>query len=476
MINNNNGSIAMAIVVILIALMSGLSFSSIAFSDTNTMKSQIQQIQEFHLLRSEVSRGRLVCSQLQQQQYPPEFVTLPTRRSKIEFGSHVSDYNINTRIDVIDDNTKFKISTLIDSHRTGVKKYGQYVMGSLQTLAIFHYFTDQDLDASGIAGNIRFFGQDVIYGRVHSNTDIWIRQAGGGSNNGWPTFHGLVTTSGQIRVFQGSTYPENDIFLGGLIQNYPSIVFDPTADLVRNNASFPFGRQERDDRIAFIDINQSSFSSWRGNIVVSDPDTFIVYDEYPPYGPIGDSIGVNIIDRIDTLWSVGPSGNVINGSVFVPYELWISGNVRGSQTWASSHNIYIKDDITYTNTTPGLPPDGGVDGLHPVNTTDYFGLISEKHIIVQYGYKHPDNEIRYKPNTNSIFMYGAFCAMGQGSGIQPDFDKGVVTFQYHFPKGSTPAQIWQQDFYQNIDLHRFRYPTTAFDPWLVGLDYPWYNP
>ena len=92
-------------------------------------------------------------------------------------------------------------------------------------MAIFHYFTDVDRGPDDIPGNIRFYGGDEVHGRTHSNSDIWIRQAGGGSNDGWPIFTGLVTTSGRIRVYGGGDYPKDRIFRGGLIEHYPRVMF-----------------------------------------------------------------------------------------------------------------------------------------------------------------------------------------------------------------------------------------------------------
>ncbi len=484
MIKNNIGSIGIALIIILISTLSGFTLSMIAFNDTKSFRQQLQMVQQLHLLRSEVGRARLICSHLELEATNEGNIhtILPIRNINIQFKNFRTIYNAKTKIKYMPSSKQkgYKISTLTTANRyneiSPIKKYSENFIQSLQTLAIFHYFTDQDLDHSGIPGNIRFFGQDVIYGRVHSNTDIWIRQAGGGTNNGWPTFHELVTTSGEIRVYDGGSCPTLQVFRGGLIQNYPPIIFQPTAELVRRNGLSPYGHTPIDNQIAFVTINNTSYNISIGYITSTTVDTLIIYDSYPPYGAIGNQIGMNIISRIDTTWAPGSVGSLNNRSIFIPFQLWISGNVGSGQTWASTHNIYIKDDITYYRTIPGLPPDGGIDNNYPINNSDYFGLISQKHILIQYGYKHPQTNIRYKPNTNNIYLYGAYCAMGQGSGIEPDHDKGVVTFQYQFPKGSTPDQVWQGDLYTNIDLHRFKYPTSPFNPWLPGLDYPWYNP
>jgi hypothetical protein len=101
------------------------------------------------------------------------------------------------------------------------------------------YFTDIESDPNGFP--VRFYGPDVLYGRVHSNQDIWIRQAGGGNNNNWPTFWGWVSTCGVIKVYPdgGHTFPETDVFRGGLSEGYPYTVFPEPATLTSTRSSMP---------------------------------------------------------------------------------------------------------------------------------------------------------------------------------------------------------------------------------------------
>jgi hypothetical protein len=485
LIKNQKGSLGIALVVALIAVLSGGSLSLVAFRDVRSMRLQLDSTQQFHILRSEVDRGRLVASIYEGMDNPPPITTLPDRKINIDFGTHRTQYTARTKLNTYTEfaQTGFLIRSLItavrgtgqlvsEEMRSPVKRYGENFIQSLQTLAIFHYFSDIDRALDDVEGNIRFYGADVVHGRVHSNTDIWIRNLGG-----WPTFTGLVTTSGEIKVYPGggSDFPEDQIFQGGLIENYPRVVFDPTADLIRANGIRPFGHIEYDNRIAFVTVDGGAYESYIGNIVPGD--TLVVYDSYPPYGPVGDSINFNVVP--DTLWAPGPSGSVTNNSVWVPYELWISGTFAGRQSWGSAANIYLKDDIVYQGTLIGQPPDGGEDGMLPINESDYLGIISEKNIIIQYGHVHPSDDSRNRPNTNSIYIYAALCAMGEDDGPNQygiHNNAGIFTFQYQFPKGSTPNQIWNGEMWEKIDLHRFRYPTSPFMPWPPGLDYPGYNP
>lgn len=347
----------------------------------------------------------------------------------------------------------------------------------------YHLFTDIDRGGDDVPGRIVWWEGDILYGNVHSNSDIYLR------NNSWPTFHGLVTTAGTVRVSPGggTNYPQDEIFRGGLIENHPPIRFNQASADVRRNSILPLGAEERDDAIAYVTVDGSDYEIMLGEIItedVTDPDfewiegvnQFTIYDSYPPYGPIGEETGTNRIPGKDTVWTLAAEGALVEGSSFIPMEMWISGDFSGRQTWASSHDIYLKDDLTYRNTTPGQSPDGydsqGNQTL-PVNQTDYLGIISEESILVQYGHYHPRDSVRFRPNTDDIYLYGAYCASGLGDN---PWDDGLFTFQYQYPKGSTPPQSFQGEFYDKIDLHLYSYPTTAQSPWPPGLDYPWYNP
>lgn len=494
LLKEQRGSLGIAMVIAVIAVLSGVSLASLAFNDSRGLRLQLDALQQFHYIRSEVSRARIVVSSFPEAGAVPEMMYLPIRNIPVSFSNNRTVYRTRTKIESysVFDHSGHLIRTLVtavrgnpsslgDENQSPVKKYSENFIRSLQTLAIFHYFSDIDRALDDVEGNIRFFGQDVIYGRVHSNTDIWIRQIGGGNNQGWPTFWGLVTTAGEVRVYGGGTYDVDQVFRGGLIENYPRVVFEPTADLVRQNGNRPFGNEASDDKIAFVNIEGLTFTARIGTISdIYPPEEFIIYSSYPPYGPVGDPIGVNYVTMRDTTWVIASGTLQDNTSYWVPFELWISGEVAGKQTWASSHNVYIKDDITYDRTVTGQPPDGGADGLYPVNDRDYFGLISEESIYIQYGHYCPIDSVRKRPNTQDVYIYGALCAMGDAAGeTTPNgiyAKDGIFTFQYQFPKGATPDQMAQGEWFTMIDLHRFRYPTSAFDPWPPGLDYPWVNP
>ncbi len=490
------GNIGIAIVVSLIAVLSGTSLAAVAFRDTLSFRYQLDGIQQFHLLRSEVGRGRLLASHFESVPTPPLQTVLPIRSIEVEFGNHRTVYNARTKLDLyhLEFESGYYIRSLITAIRgegrlfdveqkSPVKRYGENQILSLQTIALFHYFTNVDRTFNDLRGNIIFWAEDIIHGRLHSNSEIHINYTMGGA---WPQFYGLVTTSEDIRVNPGSTtnFPEEEIFFGGLIEEFPRIVFEPTADLVRRHGARPLGFDEEDNKIAYVTVDGSAYELMVGEVVTEHPVTewiegynqFTIYSNYPPYGPVGTEIGVNRIPKTDTIWTSLAGGNVNNTSVFIPMELWISGEFGGRQTWGSSGHVYLKGDLTYRHTTVGQRPDG-IDGdgnqTLPVNTVDYLGIISEESIHMKYGHWCPDDSVRMKPNCNNIYMYGAYCAMGESE--YPWYD-GMIQFDYHCPKGSTPPQYWRGEFFKFIDLHLFNYPTSSMNPWPRGLDYPWYNP
>jgi len=408
-------------------------------------------------------------------------------------------------------------------------------------LTDFMYFTDteksENEDGGPAASILKFWGPDVLDGPVHTNDDIWIFCCGGG----WPTFHGLVTTAGRIMDFATGAFaiysaPMDQIFLGGYAEEVSQIEFNPSADLIRQNG-LALGYEGND--IVYVKLHDGSFDCMFGDVITTGVDTFKVYSWFPHNGAIAnavvnnggnwfedaDHIYTNTIAYYDTIWTCGPSFPVVNQSVWVgDAELWIEGEVYGPQTWASADTIFIVGDITYANTVPGEAPD---DPENP-NTTDYFGLVSEKKILIKYKHKDPFNDMELRDdNCNDLMLYGAYAAIGDGDeniyGNMACHYDGIFTYEYHHPHGSTPdftalsPYTLQETLYTNIDLQKYVFPpnemlppeisgfnlhggepqvngTCGFpyeDPGYInsypnsdssnyaycdGTDYPWYNP
>ncbi|NQV19433.1 MAG: T9SS type A sorting domain-containing protein [Armatimonadetes bacterium] len=364
-----------------------------------------------------------------------------------------------------------------------------YITGKKKQLSYYEHFTNiEEFENANINQPItRFRGTDVFHGPVHSNSDIWIEQGGGGNNNGWPTFHEKVTTAGNFLHYPSGILlvyvaPMDMIFLGGYQEELLN-PYGPIATELRMYGMQPFSNPDAD--IVYVKINGSAYQSWYGEIELVDYEDFDVYSWYPMnaahanaiidaggnWFEDSDIVWTNQIAIYDTTWIPGPNGTVNNYSIFVEdQQLWIEGYISGKQTWGCADTIFIVGDITYQGTTMGAPPDED-----PVNMTDYFGLVSEKKIIIKYKNIDPfENFSISADNCNDIYLYGAFAALGQGDtliyGANACHYDGIFTFEYQHHHGSTPnftamsPYSFDDTLYTYIDFHKFIYPHSPFVP------------
>jgi len=361
-----------------------------------------------------------------------------------------------------------------NNRKSMIRKYGVFTLET-ETFAKYMYFTDVELDPNGFP--VRFYGPDVLYGRVHSNEDIWIRQAGGGNNNGWPTFYGWVSTTGVIKVYPdgGHTFPESDVFQGGLSEGYPYTVFPEQATRIRRNGMVLGPSYFDPNKIVYAEVDGVSASAMLGTIETptANADTVWTNNTYPPGQP-GTHAWVNRYSVSDTVWTSIGSSSTINKSRFVFGRLWLKGNFASYQTWGCGDTLFIIGDITLHGTPLGNSPEN--------NRGDVVGLVSEKSILVKYGYRSPIDSLRYHDTSGptsgnplgGVWIYAAMAALGDGHGNSRK--DGVFTFEYQHPHPSTPDLRINNVLYTRIDLHRRRFPQTASAPWPALLDFPWYNP
>ncbi|MCD4829544.1 MAG: hypothetical protein K8R90_08985 [Candidatus Cloacimonetes bacterium] len=494
---NEKGEIAIAILVSIVALISGLSMSMVAGRDANAALYQLDQVQELSLLRSDIRRGNVANSFLPSS---IDNLTLPVRYVEIHNGLSRTTFAIKTKIGRaqlqggLQVYTRRGITTLVRAfrtrssstsfggsrHKSPVETFGRKTV-QRQTFAGYMYLTNTDESVNN--DPVYFYGYDELWGRVHSNTDIWLQNVGG-----WPTFHGHVSTAGEI-CSDGAPNPDQ-VFLDGYTEHAPEIDFSPSMNLIRQNGTHMWSIHP----ISFVTIEGASYTAQLATFDILEPDTLFVYNLYPPYGPIGDSLGYNYLALRDTTW-VSAGSSIGNGATFLVEsdELWIKGVCRGAMTWATEGTMKLAGDITYHHTTPGVPPDGS--GSESENQRDYLGLVAAKSILIQYGYKNPVDSVRHRPNCDDynegIYIYGALAALGNGQG-DPHQD-GVFSFEYQYPHQSTPNTWYQGEYFDNIDLHLGYYPPAdpPYWPWPAkggggynyaamndpqGPDYPWYNP
>ena len=308
----------------------------------------------------------------------------------------------------------------------------------------------------------RFHGLDHIDGSLRTSGDLWIRQAGGGSNGGWPTFDGLVITSGEVKVYPGggSDYPVETVFPGGLIEHAPTN-FGAVSHRFDGRIIGP----DYDPKyIVYAEVNGTTATLYLGEKIRMPESSLAVYPEYPSPN-LADPLFTNHVAIADTIWvPMGGAAHIPDGSIFYcPNELWIKGTFAGNQTWASGSNIKIIGDILLAGTPAGEDPSG--------NPNDFVSLISERSIEVKYGYQNPVDSLRYhvcRADDNPICIYASLAAMGRND--------GCFTFEYQHPHPSVPAVNIYDSYWDNIDLHRYRFPQITTNPWPATIDYPFYNP
>ena len=472
---SDNGSVLVMVVAVMLSVVAVASSASLmVVCGHNQLQTQYShdKIQEELFLRSEATRLHLAIEHDDARRLPGRIIEVlePDRRTTYYISSRGQHIVINSFMGLATEQA-YAIQSLItakrerwivQSYKSPIKRYSERLIKN-KSLAEYQYFTDieasENADGGFAAALVKFYGADDLYGPVHSNDDIWIQNQGG-----WPTFHDFVTTSGRIMDFATGapaiqSAPMDQIFLGGYAEEVPPIIFSPNADLIRENG-LTLGDDDTD--IVYVVLSNGSFDARFGAIETVGVDTFGVYSWFPHNTTLANNvvtnggnwyedsehIWTNYITVHDTTWTTGTSFPVIGQSVWVDEaELWIEGSVYGAQTWASADTVFIVDDIIYQGTTHGEPPDDEGN----INFTDYFGLVSEKKILIRYKHKDPfaNMELR-EGNCIDVMLYGAYAAIGEGDpnlqGIMSCHSDGIFSFQYQHPHGSTPDFVAMTPF------------------------------
>ncbi len=495
-LKQKTGNISIAMLLMVVSVMSGFTMASLALRDIMSFQYDFENVQAQILLRSEAYRGQSIMEKVGSLVVP-----IPTSERSVEIvGSGIKrtfkiqsmlapgSFSLDETISATDQkqttqvhsrvNTKAGVgqAAFSNNRKSIVRKYGVFTLET-ETFAKFMYFTDHEGDPNG--GPVRFYGPDVLYGRVHSNDDIWIRNAGGGNNSGWPTFYGWVTTGGLIRVYPDGNhnFPQQTIFRGGLSEEYPYTVFPEAATTIRRRAQI-LGPQNYDPQnIVFAEIVGSSCQGTLGRIGEAQMDTARVYtnNSYPPGQ--GTHAFMNRYIYRDTTWSLMGNSSSANKSRFTHGRLWIKGDFSTYQTYGCGDTIFIVGDITLNGTPKGQDP--------ATNLRDVVGLVAEKSIVIKYGYRGPIDSIRYHETSGAnsgsmyggVWIYAALAALGDGHGN--DRKDGVFTFEYQHPHPSVPDVRLNGVLYTRIDLWRRKFPQANITQWSASapqIDYPWYNP
>ncbi|MCF7918627.1 MAG: T9SS type A sorting domain-containing protein [Candidatus Cloacimonetes bacterium] len=359
-----------------------------------------------------------------------------------------------------------------------------------------------------------FKGADVLWGPVHSKDDIYIHQQGSGTNNGWPTFHDMVSTEGLIidaATGQSAilTAPIDEIFLGGYRENAPDHFTLPESSGYVYENGFDLSTS-RDRDLIYVKLEGTTATCRYANISYT-LDTLTVYNSFPDELhndiEVGDSLWTNIVEIPVIEWDeMTFIITVLNCEVIVHCDMWIEGSVSGFQGWYGTENIYITDDLLYGSTEPGEEP----DLLDP----DRLWLCSEKNLFIKYKNYDPDSGTIKTDNCDGLYIYGILTALGMPEQEEYEWSSGGLRTEYLHPHGSTPeftytypgGEEWE---IQYPDLYKYVYPDgenftgdTGFimhsnsqpagyatcgypyeDPAYgngmttpYGTDFPWYNP
>lgn len=504
-IKSQSGNVALAMLIAVIAVMSGLSISSMSLRDTIAAQTDLESIQSLHLLRAETLRGQsfletaaktdptlsgglrtplrsvpisgshyaktyTMQSQVSRLAYQSEGLNVDGQSSST--GQSEAEYSVRSLVE-----TKTGIGQVayFSSNKSIVRKYSELQVFQ-DTGPIFMYFTEQEQDPGGEP--VRFDGRDYFNGPVHSNSDIWIRNM-----SGWPLFDALVTTSGTIKVYPNGdhNFPEETVFPGGLIENYQTYEYPSEMTALRQNGTRVGPSSFSEDNIVMVEVQDGAYQAWLATI---QPATYKIAGVWPnyPFGYQNPPLFNNRVSYRDTVWTPIGGGTSAGRSMFVNCKLWIKGTFQGRQSWGAADSLSLIGDILLTNIEPPASPIG--------DRYSMVGLISEESIVIKYGYFNPIDTLRYHTNMGAdadftdpagggIWIYAALAALGNGQGN--GYEDGVFTFEYQHPHGSIPEQIINipgvgDTLFTWIDLHRNRWPQTASALWPPMLDLPWYNP
>ena len=354
-------NLALAMVLIAVAVSSMVSLVNMINDDRNTINWMKDRFQQELLLRAESKRINYMLER--------SMVILPKRTVEIVGRDRVATHMINHRrstttvaniIGVSSEAARVEVMCATKHSRrhlparmSPVKSFMEK-LSRRSSLAQYQYFSDierSDIsdDPNSDAAKVRFAGSDELFGPVHSNDDIWIRNivpTGGTAVNqqapGWPLFHDIVTTAGKIKIYpSGATLPGGCpvdlVFLNGYKEEVPPIAYEPDAKDIKRRGAAPFGLDEDPNLdIIYLDIRGNSLEMKAAKISHPKIDTFVVYTSYPdalnPNVEIGDSLWTNYIALPDTIWT--PQGNLTlsDRSAYFPADIWVKGTVSGKMT------------------------------------------------------------------------------------------------------------------------------------------------
>ncbi|HHL71806.1 MAG TPA: DUF4900 domain-containing protein [Bacteroidetes bacterium] len=234
-------------------------------------------------------------------------------------------------------------------------------------------------------GTIWFNTNDLLEGPIHTNDKFSI--------TGRPVFKGKVT-SVATSFNKGSSY--NPDFQDGYQLGVPPVIFPTLQNLIdnyfiENGSSTPAltidARFNKDASIRFNSDGTLTYSVWKYRW--NGSRRYIIHDQ--------------VVDI-----------NSLNGLLWVKGDVEIEGTFKGQLTVVATDNIYITDDIRYSDSSAsGKPPEG---------STNTLGLISKENIVVADTWA----------NSSDVVINGALLALGDSFYVE--------NYAYGYPRGT--LTIW----------------------------------
>jgi hypothetical protein len=260
----------------------------------------------------------------------------------------------------------------------------------IRSLNAYMYLTDIETTIFGEV--IKFWTPDTLWGRVHSNDQIAIRER--------PTFYGLVSTCAED-FWHGPGYNPH------FVNNDP--VFNAIPVLVPSEAT----KVRACAGEAGLSFNGENTYVHK---IVFDGESGVRIYKFEIGAPETDSL----------IYSAPP---LFDQAIFVYGPCWLEGRVYGSVTVGASEDIRLIDNIWYNDSYGG--------GVMDSNTTNMLGIVSEGNIIVGNTYENGRDNMA---QGRDIYINAAMIALGESFTFEDQNDVWEAPGPYPDERGS--IRLW----------------------------------
>jgi hypothetical protein len=261
----------------------------------------------------------------------------------------------------------------------------------IRSLNAYMYLTDLETTIFGEV--IKFWSPDTLFGRVHSNDQIAIREH--------PVFYGLVSTCAED-FWHGPGYDPEFVNIDPVFNAIPVLV-PSEATKVRACAGA-------------AGLSFDGENTYVHKIVFEGQNGVRIYKF---------EIGTPETDSL--IFSSGP---LFDQAIFVFGPAELEGRVYGSVTVGASEDIRLIDNIWYD--------DSYGNGVIDSNTTNMLGIVSEGNIIVADTW---ENGRFNKQAGRDIFINAAMIALGESFTFEDQNDDWEL-YQGPMPDERGSIRLW----------------------------------